>query len=311
MGKKISFVIISSVGTVRQASFSKTLIRFVGLCFVTCLIVLAMGICDYYNLRNNLKINYVNNRRYKEKIADQSHEVVGYQKQVQKFADEINTLKSRMVELNNLENKIRIIADLEKSTGQDGFYGIGGSIPEDLDIQIPLGEQHSSLIREMNQQTPQLEYVSTQQLKSFESIFMHLERKRDLFSSTPTIRPTEGWLTSQFGYRKSPYTGLREFHKGLDISNRKGESIVAPADGTVTFVGASALRGNYMIVNHGYGVITQYAHLQKALKRLGEEVKRGDTIALMGNTGRSTGPHLHYEVYLNGVPVNPSKYILN
>jgi len=267
----------------------------------------AFGVYDYFSLKQNL----LNNQKYKQKVVDQSHEITSYRKQIQNFADKINALKTRLIKLDNFEKKIRIIADIEMYSDQDGFFGIGGSIPEDLDAQIPLREKHNSLIRQMHRQTPQLELASTIKLKSFESLFMHLERKRDLLSSTPTIRPTKVWTTSRFGYRLSPNTGVREFHKGLDISNYKGEAIVAPADGTVTFVGANAVRGNYMVIDHGYGVMTQYAHLQKTRKKPGEEIKRGETIALMGSTGRSTGPHLHYEVYLNGVPVNPSKYILN
>ncbi|MBU4415374.1 MAG: M23 family metallopeptidase, partial [Proteobacteria bacterium] len=149
------------------------------------------------------------------------------------------------------------------------------------------------------------------QKRSFESLFNNLEDQRNLLASTPAIRPTNGWISSKFGYRISPFTGFREFHKGLDIATRKGAPIVATADGVVTFVGVKGLIGKVIVIDHGHGMVTRYAHVHKALKKRGDVVKRGDTIALVGNTGRSTGSHLHYEVHLNGIPVNPAKYILN
>jgi len=95
----------------------------------------------------------------------------------------------------------------------------------------------------------------------------------------------------------------------VDIATRKGTPIVATADGVVTFAGAKALMGRMIVIDHGHGMVTRYAHISKALKKRGDAVKRGDTIALVGNTGRSTGSHLHYEVHLNGIPVNPATYI--
>ena len=163
----------------------------------------------------------------------------------------------------------------------------------------------------MHEQTRELTLASVSQEKVFESLYQGLRSQRNLLSSTPSIRPTEGWLSSGFGYRVSPFTGLREFHKGLDIAGRKGTEIIAPADGVITFVGSNGSYGKMIKIDHGHGMITRYGHIQKALKKRGEAVKRGEVIALMGNSGRSTGPHLHYEVLLNGLPVNPQKYILN
>jgi murein DD-endopeptidase MepM/ murein hydrolase activator NlpD len=134
-------------------------------------------------------------------------------------------------------------------------------------------------------------------------------------ASTPAIRPLSGdaksWVTSRFGYRKSPFTGRREFHKGLDIASRKGTPILATADGVVTFAGKKGLLGMTIVIDHGHGMKTRYGHNHELLKKRGDKVKRWEPIALMGSSGRSTGPHTHYEVHLNGIPVNPEKYILN
>jgi murein DD-endopeptidase MepM/ murein hydrolase activator NlpD len=258
----------------------------------------------------SLKITF-NKQKVKNTIAKQSDEIINQRKQIQKFADEINSLKSSLVKLNTFEQKIRIIANMDKPSEEDSLFGVGGSIPEDLDSQLPLTEKHNSLLREMHEQTRELTLASVNQEKVFESLYEGLKSQRNLLSSTPSIRPTEGWLSSGFGYRVSPFTGLREFHKGLDFAGRKGTEIIAPADGVVSFVGRNGSYGKMIKIDHGHGIVTRYGHIQKALKKRGEVVKRGDVIALMGNTGNSTGPHLHYEVLLNGLPVNPQKYILN
>lgn len=307
MEKNFSFFIFSNTGSpIRQLTVSRSLLRYICLCVAVCLILAAFVIYDYYKLKRTF-----NKQELEAKIANQSNEIVSQRKQIQKFAEDINDLKSKLVELNNLEKKIRIIADIEEPPDQDGVFGVGGSIPEDLDSQIPLAKKHNSLMREMHAHNQQLNIASINQKKGFESLFGHLENQRNLLSSTPSIRPTEGWISSSFGYRKSPFTGLREFHKGLDIANHNGTPVIATADGTVTFVGNNGFLGKVIKIDHGHGMVTRYAHIKKALKKRGETVKRGDTIALMGNTGRSTGSHLHYEVYLNGIPVNPKKYILN
>jgi murein DD-endopeptidase MepM/ murein hydrolase activator NlpD len=109
----------------------------------------------------------------------------------------------------------------------------------------------------------------------------------------------------------SPFTNEKEFHSGLDISAKTGSPIIAPADGVVSGIEKTYGYGNLLTVTHGYGLKTRYGHLSSTLVKKGQAVKRGDAIANMGNTGRSTGPHLHYEIFLEGVPVDPSRYILN
>ena len=132
-----------------------------------------------------------------------------------------------------------------------------------------------------------------------------------MLAHTPSVWPTKGWVSSRFGYRISPFTSEREFHKGLDISTRKKSPVIAPSDGIVSSVRWDHGYGKLLSISHGYGVKTRYAHLDEVLVKQGQYVKRGQKIALVGDTGRTTGPHLHYEVHLNEVPVNPLRYILN
>lgn len=303
MRKKISFIVLDNIGSpVKNITVSKALFRFISVCFVAVLILAAFVLYNYYSLtKQDLELN----------IAKQSEEIISQRQQIQKFAAEVNNLKSNLVELNNFEKKIRVIANIEKPSDKESLFGVGGSIPEDLDSQVPLTKKYNSLMREMHAQTQQIDLATINQQKGFESLLKYLEDQRNLLSSTPAISPTKGWITSGFGYRISPFTGLREFHKALDIATRLGTPVIATADGTVTFAGNQGYSGKVIVINHGHGITTNYGHLKEILKKRGDKVKRGDTIALVGVTGRSTGPHVHYSVLLNGVPVNPKKYILN
>lgn len=138
-----------------------------------------------------------------------------------------------------------------------------------------------------------------------------LSERQSLLASTPNVRPVRGWGTSKFGYRVSPFTGKPTFHAGIDIAAALGSPVFAPADGVVTFTGYDEGYGKLVSIDHGYGVLTRYGHLSQSYVQLGQRVSRWDVIASVGNSGRSTGPHLHYEVRVNGVPRNPMIYILD
>ncbi len=137
-----------------------------------------------------------------------------------------------------------------------------------------------------------------------------LADKKAFLSARPTRRPSPGYYTSGFGVRKSPFGGRIKMHEGIDIANAVGTPIKATADGVVVFGGIKAGYGNTVIVDHGYGLETWYGHTRKVLVTPGQKIKRGDEIALLGNTGHSTGPHVHYEVRVHGTPVDPLSYIL-
>jgi murein DD-endopeptidase MepM/ murein hydrolase activator NlpD len=128
---------------------------------------------------------------------------------------------------------------------------------------------------------------------------------------TPTLAPSVGVLTAGFGLRSDPFTGRQEFHTGIDISSPKGGRIVAPASGTVVRVSWANGYGRIVEIAHGFGIRTLYAHLETSRVAEGQRVARGDIVGLVGSTGRSTGPHLHYEVQVGGQPVNPLDYVLN
>ena len=138
-----------------------------------------------------------------------------------------------------------------------------------------------------------------------------LSKRQSLLQATPSISPTKGWITSAFGYRTSPYTKKPSFHQGLDIAALHGTSVRATGDGVVTFTGYDSGYGKLISIDHGYGMVTRYGHNSQIFVVMGQTVKRGEVIATVGNTGRTTGPHLHYEVRLNDMPVDPQNYILS
>ena len=139
-----------------------------------------------------------------------------------------------------------------------------------------------------------------------------MESQASLLSSTPSIWPVKGFISSGFGPRRSPFTGRLSMHKGIDIAGPDGTPIVATADGIVIRSEFNKYGfGNLIVINHGYGFSTKYGHLQKLTVKVGDRVKRGQVIAYRGNTGRSTGTHLHYEVNINNVPINPLNYIVD
>ncbi len=151
---------------------------------------------------------------------------------------------------------------------------------------------------------------ASRQEQSLRELQEYFDDQRSLLASTPSIWPTRGWVTSDFGTRIDPYTADRKMHQGMDIATPHGQPIYTPSDGTVVFVGTEGGYGKVLVVDHGYGVKTRYAHVSEIHVKLGQRVSRGDKVASVGNTGRSTGPHLHYEVRVNGIPENPRKFIL-
>jgi hypothetical protein len=138
----------------------------------------------------------------------------------------------------------------------------------------------------------------------------YFEDQQALLASAPSIWPVRGWVTSDFSVRLDPFTGERMTHEGMDIATALGTPVRAPADATVIFAGLEGGYGHVLVLDHGYGLKTRFGHLSRIDVKVGDKVHRGDLIAAVGSTGRSTGPHLHYEVRVNGVADNPRKFIL-
>jgi murein DD-endopeptidase MepM/ murein hydrolase activator NlpD len=195
-----------------------------------------------------------------------------------------------------------------------GVSGGAGGTEEPIEPSIDakaFSASHVEMIRELEEDLATLRVLAAKQEQSFQELTEGIEHRRAKWASTPSIWPVKGWVTSGFGPRLSPFTGQPAMHRGVDISVPENTPFVAPANGVVTLARWDGGLGNAIKIDHGYGYQTVYGHLNKILVRHGQRVKRGDVIGLVGNTGLSTGPHLHYQVSVNSAPANPLRYVLN
>ncbi|MCP4671316.1 MAG: M23 family metallopeptidase [Desulfobacula sp.] len=296
-----------STSNIREITIHKAVLGTTALLLIAVMAGVSYIGYDYYRLKN---ISF-NNIALNKTVNTQNIEIKNQRNQIQSFASKIEILKNRVGKLSKFEDKVRLIADIRQTSGSSGLIGIGGIPQDELDLDIPLEEKHNTLIREMHEQVEQIDHAAKIQALDFTNLIEKLEQKRNLLASTPSIRPVDGWITSKFGYRTSPFTGRKEFHAGLDIANKTGTKLIATANGRISYASRKMYIGNLIIIDHGFGRVTKYGHLKEMLVKRGQKIKRGDVIGLIGNTGRSTGPHVHYEVRINGTPVNPLKYILN
>ncbi|MEZ4744132.1 MAG: M23 family metallopeptidase [Bdellovibrionota bacterium] len=152
---------------------------------------------------------------------------------------------------------------------------------------------------------------SNRQALELKKLLSTLGQKKSLLSSIPSANPVNGWITSKFGKRISPFTGKSTMHRGLDVASNIGTAILAPANGVVIFSGRKAGFGNFIMIAHGYGIVTRYGHNAQNMVQVGQKIKRGEQIGTVGMSGRTTGPHLHYEIWVNGRPVDPKIHFRN
>jgi len=232
--------------------------------------------------------------------------------QVAKFAQQVKNFETQMARLERFEKKLRVITALENSPKSvEKNWGVGGPYGLSTNsFKTAMGRGAASMVDRLSNGLDHLDRQAKIQSISFQELDDFFKNQKSFLSSTPSIWPTRGWVTSSFGFRKSPFTGLREKHEGWDIAARSGAPVRATADGVVVVEGREYGYGNLVEIDHGYGIVTRYGHNSKHLVEVGDRVKRGQVVSLVGNTGRSTGPHLHYEILLNGVPVSPKNYIL-
>jgi murein DD-endopeptidase MepM/ murein hydrolase activator NlpD len=296
------FVLKDDASRTRQFKISTRFFKVLTSASVVLAIVLTFVVIDYARLR----VEMPGQRALMEENAGQKVELMG-------LSANIRELETNLARLNLFDKKLRVIADLNPHTTEESGknLGVGGS-SFDNDTFLPsTGSSVASIVEKMRTDLNDLEAVARYQETSFTELQQYMMKKTSRLASTPSIWPARGWVSSSFGSRISPFTGRPHLHRGIDIANRSGTPIVATGDGIIKKISRSTALGRYVVIRHGHGMETTYGHLKKSLVSVGKRVKRGDRIATMGNTGRSTGPHLHYAVKINGVTVNPVKYILN
>ncbi|SBW03685.1 Peptidase M23 [uncultured delta proteobacterium] len=229
--------------------------------------------------------------------------------QIVAMSSKLQSLQEDMRRVQQFDAKLRVMMNVDREPADTSGLAEKAADASSLS-NIPLYRQ-DLLAKRMHSLADDLSGdVRLEEIKQQE-ILLALRENREFMVMTPSIWPAEGHLTSGFGYRVNPFTGQSVLHAGLDIANRVGTPIVTPARGTIVSVGWQNAYGNCVVINHGNAITTRYAHMEKTTVKEGQVVNRGDLIGTVGNTGRSTGPHLHYEVRVGGVPVNPMRYILN
>jgi murein DD-endopeptidase MepM/ murein hydrolase activator NlpD len=217
------------------------------------------------------------------------------------YEENAGRLQARVLTLQGMVTKLGLMAGVEESLPEAGLGGVGGTTR--LETAAPSLDIGASL-QDMDQTVSAL----TEKSSRLQAFFAD---QQVLLASTPSIWPVRGYLSASFGNRKDPFTGMPDFHPGIDVSTPRGTQVIAPADGVVTYRGRRGAYGNALVVDHGYGIVTRYAHLDGYNTRPGQRVRRGDVIGFVGNSGRSTAPHLHYEVWVDDQLRNPIKFILD
>jgi len=231
----------------------------------------------------------------------------------QEMAQQLETLSQEMTRLRTFDTQIRRLAGMQAGPAAGTpTLAVGGGTLE-LAKALKEGEQAEQvlLLARLYQDLERLEREIALRAESLQAVTEYLMKQKDRLTATPALWPTEGHVTSPFGPRTSPFTGQPQQHTGVDIAAPPGTPIRAPADGIVTFAGTLPGYGHALVLTHGFGFKTFYGHNQRNQVIKGQTVKRGQVIALVGNTGYSTGAHLHYEVLLNDQPHNPLKYIVD
>lgn len=301
--------------------------------FITAVIVIifAAGLVDYFGLL----LQAMENKRLK---AENAHLI----KQFQVVESKVSALENSLERVKTFTTKLQLITNVNRDdritqltvgaksspgqvieeyepmegrddigtlAAQDELYGDGKTLNDfagELAAE-PVEKDYASLVVRIDKAVKDTQLKEQSVIDLWES----LSESQALLNATPNIRPAKGWMSSGFGYRNSPFTGKRTLHAGIDIAASPGTPVYAPADGVVVFASFDSSYGKLITVDYGYGVTTRFGHLSQIYVQAGQRVTKWDVIGAVGNTGRSTGPHLHYEVRINGTPVDPANYILD
>ncbi len=296
--EKITLIVMHSPKSApKSISISRRLV--IGLLCVTAGLIcmsIVLGLRSYTGVVKTARLGHLEkeNEALRTEITQLSGKVAQCEREMSKHAD--------------FEERMRILADLEPMDEDVWKVGIGGPA---LGGPDRLSQPVSGTLTSMNEDVDRLLRQIRLQRDSFDEILGRLKERSEELKYVPSIRPVDvGFISSYFGKRKDPFTGRYTRHEGVDFSARRGANIYATANGTVISAKYERGYGYTVKIDHGNGIMTKYAHNDKMLVKKGNAVERGQVIAHLGNSGRSTAPHVHYEVQVNGVPQNPLKYML-
>lgn len=299
MAKKkfLSLIIIPHTkGTTKTITISRRTSQLIVSIIVGFTIILIGFLIDYFSM-NITRAKY---RQLQNENQEQKKVIASYE----------NSLKQLMAKIQAFENYARKLNVMAGLRSPESLKEVGVGTGEETDGQefgnTTSSTRSNSRILSLNQ----IQLKAEQLEQNFGTLLNFFEQQRARLAQTPTIWPTVGFITSGFGWRIDPFTGKQTFHKGIDIATNLGNPVVATADGIVVETKNDRIGGKTILISHGRGISTLFYHLDKILVRPGQKVKRGEVIGLVGKTGKALGPHLHYEVQINGRSVNPLQYIL-
>ncbi|MFZ3230953.1 MAG: M23 family metallopeptidase [Pseudobdellovibrio sp.] len=286
------------------------------------------GFIDYFGLL----VQSIENKKLK--IIN-----LNLQKQFQVVEGKLETLQSGLDRVGMITSKLKLITDTQMKDRAEKLNfpaqtlaDSSGAVPQERMTNDQLSEQEPMINVENPVNTLKGEIATEKSTSNYATLVIRIDEavkdstlkeqsvielwemlsdRQSLLSATPNMKPSRGPIGSRFGYRIDPINGKQKMHAGVDISASPGTPVRAPADGVVSFAGWDEFYGKLVSIDHGYGVLTRYAHNSQIYVQVGQKVNKFDVITATGNTGRSTGPHLHYEVRVNGIPVNPMNYILD
>lgn len=218
---------------------------------------------------------------------------------------DVKVLREQLARLEAAEKRVRSVFGFPEVSPDERALGIGGTVVE----SDPTLSESTQLAYALESEIDRLLHRASFERENFESVFSALMDQKQRLDHTPSIYPVNGILMRGFGMKSDPFTGKVRPHHGLDLAAPIGTPVYAPAAGKVLLREYQTQYGNTIVLGHGYGVETVYGHLSKFNAKLGQTVRRGDLIGYVGNSGYSTGPHLHYEVHANGRPQNPMEYV--
>ena len=300
MGKRFFTVLFlpSNPSRVKKLILSEFLIKSLAISAMILLLASSVIFFDYINVKKK----EVDLTGLKEQTKIQNV-------QLQTFADKINDMEVELSRLRSLDTKIRVLTNTKTEepgvkSGRISLGGRGGPEPTP-----PLSFDREALLKDMVAKLDRLNIEAKEQEKSLHELHASIQNRESLLAATPSLWPVRGYISSGFGDRESPFDSGNEFHEGIDISAPSGSTVAAAAEGVVTFAARNNDLGNAVTIDHGYGIVSRYGHMSEISVHIGQKVRAGQRIGAVGSTGRSTGPHLHYEVAVNGYKVNPIKYL--
>lgn len=337
-GKSFTILIASNRrGETYKFTVSSSWLRALGFLAFLFVVIVSTGVVDYVGL---LMTSNENNKLAVENLA--------LKKQFDTVEEKLTSLEASLERIQNFTKKLKLITNVDDEDrtlklalstvpkqgeavpldGNDTSVGSGDRQPSsELLVKEPmiveklpadddsgeLATKHDALKDYASLSIRIDRAVKESQLREqgLLGLWDGLSERQSLLAATPSVKPAHGWFTSRFGYRVDPMNGKSTLHAGLDIAAPPGTPVYAPADGVISHVGYEPGYGKLVSIDHGYGVITRFAHNSRVFVQQGQKVHRWEVISAVGSTGRSTGAHVHYEVRIHGLPVDPMNYILD